>query len=93
MGTEEKVEKCYNHFSCVLSVAIIVFVLGAILWDLCITKPTIKNNISEIKTELVCINSRLSMQDSLRTAKLDALQKELQKKLVAPIPPQKLKRN
>lgn len=93
METSEtkNVEKCYNHFSCVISVLIIVFVLGSILWDLFITKPVIKDNITEIKTELVSINHRLSTQDSLRTAKLEAIQIALNKKLVDTIHNEQIK--
>lgn len=73
-----KVEKCYNYFSCVLSVAVIIFILGTILWDLFITKPAIKSNMADIKNELVSINNKLSVQDSLRTEKTKLLQLEEQ---------------
>lgn len=37
--------KCYNSFSCILSVLIIVFVVGSVMWDICITKPAMREDI------------------------------------------------
>jgi len=35
----ENTKKCYNSFSCVLSVLIIAFVLTAVIYDIAIAKP------------------------------------------------------
>ena len=43
-------QKCYNSFSCILSVLIIVFVLTSIVWDMLVTKPAIRDSIDQIKT-------------------------------------------
>jgi hypothetical protein len=45
-------QKCYNSFSCILSVLIIVFVLTSIVWDMLVTKPAIRSSIDQIKTEV-----------------------------------------
>lgn len=52
--------KCYNSFSCVASVLVIVFILGSIMWDLLVTKPQIRQSIAEIKIELKGIRSTLN---------------------------------
>lgn len=54
-----KAPKCYNSLSCVLSVLIIVFVIGSIMWDNFITKPQIRQEINEIKIEIKNINTKL----------------------------------
>lgn len=53
-------QHCYNSASCIVSVLVIVFILGSILYDMSVTKPRINKNIDEIKTELVSIKSQLS---------------------------------
>lgn len=65
MVEKNDIKKCYTTFSCVASILIILFVLGAIVWDLFITKPQIKRNITEIKSELVNINKKLELRDSI----------------------------
>lgn len=52
-------KKCYNTFSCIASVVIIIFMLGAVLWDMLITKPVIYNSIEEIKIEVQHINEKI----------------------------------
>lgn len=58
----QQTPKCYNSFSCILSVLIIIFVLGAIIWDMTVTKPSIKQSINDIKIELKDINKRLDFR-------------------------------
>ena len=55
-----KVEKCYNSVSCILSVLIIVFVIGSIIWDMTVTKPAMRQSIDDIKTEVKVIHSKLN---------------------------------
>lgn len=60
--------KCYNSFSCILSVLIIVFVVGSVMWDICITKPAMREDIQEIRTEIKDIHRKISVsfvQDSV----------------------------
>ena len=52
-------QKCYNSFSCILSVLIIVFVLTSIVWDMLVTKPAIRSSIDQIKTEVQVIHSKI----------------------------------
>lgn len=56
--------QCYNSFSCILSVLIVIFVLGSIVYDLCVTKPNISKNITEIRTEMNAINQKIDRFDS-----------------------------
>ena len=61
--------KCYNSFSCILSVLIIIFVLGSIMWDICITKPSLRNSIEEIHTEIRDIHHKIDVnlcQDTVK---------------------------
>lgn len=55
-----KVGKCYNSVSCILSVLIIVFVIGSIIWDMAVTKPAMRQSIDDIKTEVKVIHSKLN---------------------------------
>ena len=60
--------KCYKSLSCIISVLVIVFIFGAIIIDLAWTKPSIRQDISEINKELVIINSQIDRMDSLQTS-------------------------
>lgn len=71
--------KCYNSFSCVLSVLIVVFVLGSIIYDLCYTKPNISKNITEIRTELNIMNKKIDHFKSTVVVPMDTLKKEVAK--------------
>lgn len=71
--------KCYNSFSCIISVLIVVFVLGSILYDLCYTKPTISRNITEIRTELNIMNEKIDHFKSTMIVPIDSLETEMAK--------------
>lgn len=71
--------KCYNSFSCVLSVLIVVFVLGSIIYDLCYTKPNISKNITEIRAELNIMNKKIDHFKSTVVVPMDTLKKEVAK--------------
>ena len=66
--TNQNGVKCYKSLSCIISVLIIVFIFGAIIIDLAWTKPSIRQDISEINKELVIINSQIDRMDSLQTS-------------------------
>lgn len=66
--TNQNGVKCYKSLSCIISVLIIVFIFGAILIDLAWTKPSIRQDISEINKELFIINSQIDRIDSLQTS-------------------------
>lgn len=73
------INKCYNSFSCVLSVLIVVFVLGSIIYDLCYTKPNIFKDITEIRTELNIMNEKIDHFKSTVVVPMDTLKKEVAK--------------
>lgn len=70
---EARPQKCYNSFSCILSVLIVVFVLGSILFDLCVTKPNISRNITEIRTELNVMNEKIDKFNSTMIVPIDTV--------------------
>ena len=70
---EARPQKCYNSFSCILSVLIVVFVLGSILFDLCVTKPNISRNITEISTELNVMNEKIDKFNSTMIVPIDTV--------------------
>ena len=66
-------QKCYNSFSCILSVLIIVFVLTSIVWDMLVTKPAIRDSIDQIKTEVQVIHSKIDKAYAPFTIDSDSL--------------------
>ena len=58
-NTELTPRKCYNSFSCVLSVLIILFIIGSIAWDVMISKPEMRKSIDEIRIEVKSINEKI----------------------------------
>ena len=66
-------QKCYNSFSCILSVLIIVFVLTSIVWDMLVTKPAIRSSIDQIKTEVQVIHSKIDKTYAPFTIDSDSL--------------------
>lgn len=66
-------QKCYNSFSCILSVLIIVFVLTSIVWDMLVTKPAIRSSIDQIKTEVQVIHSKIDKTYTPFTIDSDSL--------------------
>ena len=59
-----KPKKCYNTFSCIASVLIIIFITGAILLDLLVTKPQIYNSIENVRMEVEMINKKIDQHYS-----------------------------
>ena len=66
--TNQNGVKCYKSLSCIISVLVIVFIFGAIIIDLAWTKPSIRQDISEINKELFIINSQIDRMDSLQSS-------------------------
>lgn len=60
INANQTTQKCYNSFSCIGSVLIILFVLGSIIWDICITKPAMRDSIDDIRTEVKDIHQKLN---------------------------------
>lgn len=62
---ENSAKKCYNSWSCALSVLIIVFVLGSIVYDYVYSKPLIRKDINEIKIEIQEIHEKVIAQQEI----------------------------
>jgi hypothetical protein len=52
IDTSEQPKKCYNTCSCVLSVAIIIFITLSIAWQNFVTNPRTYNSIENLRTEV-----------------------------------------
>lgn len=77
---ENSTEKqCYNSWSCILSVAIIVFVLGSVIYDMTISKPEMRRNINEIKVEVQEINEKIDAQSTVYFMDVDTANIEIAK--------------
>jgi len=73
-------KKCYNSFSCVLSVLIVLFVVVSIAYDMIVSKPAMKSTIDDIKIEVKDIREKIDAQianDSINYAKIVEHQKQL----------------
>lgn len=57
--------KCYNSLSCVLSVVVIVFILGAVLIDILFTKPEMRHTIEDIRVEVKDIHRKIDIQSEM----------------------------
>ena len=57
--TEDKSQKCYNSFSCFLSVMIIITVVVSILWTQFVTMPNFENKLDNMRIEIQDINSKI----------------------------------
>lgn len=70
---EDKIAKrCFSStISCILSTLIIVFITGAIIWDITVSKPQMKAAIDEIRTEVHSIDQKINSQHHLKTPRLD----------------------
>ena len=62
---EQTARKCYNSWSCALSVLIIFIVLGSIVYDFTYSKPKIRKDINEIKIEVQEIHEKINAQQQL----------------------------
>ena len=77
---ENNKQKCYNSLSCVFSILIILFVVGAIAWDITVSKPAMKKSIEEIRTEVKGIHMKIDKQiqaDSLYVNYMEHAQEHL----------------
>lgn len=59
MEANKNLKKCYNQISCILSVMIIAFILGSVIYDVTISKPKMNRAIDDIKQEVQQINQKI----------------------------------
>ena len=71
--------KCYKSASCIISIFIILFIFGSILYDLCYSKPKIREDISNINTEIRIIDERINKIDSQQIMTSEKFLEELRK--------------
>ncbi|WQJ53849.1 MAG: hypothetical protein [Wendovervirus sonii] len=68
MNKKEFETKCYNSWSCILSCAIILFVILSITYDMAFTKPRMHKDIKEIRENVRQLNNKfdtLSAQQNI----------------------------
>lgn len=57
-------KKCYNSFSCILSVLIILFVICSMAYDMFCVHPQMKESIEDIRIEVRDIRQKIDRQYS-----------------------------
>lgn len=71
--------KCYKSLSCVISIFIIIFIIGSILYDLCYSNPKIRNDIDQINEEIKIIDERINKIDSQQVVSTEKFIEEMKK--------------
>ena len=71
--------KCYKSASCMISIFIILFIFGSIVYDLCYSKPKIREDIRQINTEIKMIDERINKIDSQQVVSAERFLEELRK--------------
>lgn len=71
-------KKCYNSWSCILSVLIIVVVLGSILYDYVYSKPHMQKDITDIKIEVREIHEKIEAQNNVYFNAVDTISNKKQ---------------
>ena len=71
--------KCYKSTSCIISIMIIVFIFGSILYDFCYSKPKIRQDIDNINNEIRIIDQRINKIDSQQIMSSERFLEELKK--------------
>lgn len=61
----DDIPKCYNSVSCIISVLVIVFILGSIVWDILFTRPEIQKSLNDIKTEISTLSVKIDDQNKI----------------------------
>lgn len=69
-------KKCYNSWACTLSVLIIIFLLGSVIYDMTCSKPKMRKSIKQIEVQVQEINRKMDTLQSVyfieEAAKIDA---------------------
>jgi len=71
--------KCYKSASCIISIFIILFIFGSILYDFCYSKPKIREDIDNINIEIKMIDARINKIDSQQVMSSEMFLEELRK--------------
>jgi len=69
MNKKSSETKCYNSWSCIVSCAIILFVVISITYDMVVTKPQMHKDIKEIRENVRVLNNKvdtLNQQTTIR---------------------------
>lgn len=88
INANQTTQKCYNSFSCIGSILIIIFVLGSIIWDICITKPAMRDSIDDIRVEVKDIHQKLNTKlsnDTIEFMKAYNMLKQEEKQQTDPV--------
>jgi len=59
--------KCYKSVSCIIGILVILFIFGAVTYDLVWAKPELRTNIKDMHTELSTIKDHVERIDSQQT--------------------------
>lgn len=73
---ENKPKKCYNKLSCILSVAIILFVTLSIAWQNFVTNPRTYRSIENLRTEVRLIKEIIDTAYSVKSSYMPELIEE-----------------
>jgi hypothetical protein len=65
MTEQTSSKKCYNSWACVLSVLIIIFLLGSVIYDMTCSKPKMRKSIKQIEVQVQEINSKMDTLQSV----------------------------
>lgn len=65
MAEQTTGKKCYNSWACSLSVLIIVFLLGSVIYDMTCSKPKMRKSIKQIEVQVQEINSKMDTLQSV----------------------------
>lgn len=69
--------KCYNSWSCILSCAIILFIVISIVYDITVSKPQIRHDVKEIREKVQELNEKFdAQQQNIYTLTIDSLQED-----------------
>lgn len=56
---QKSTKKCYNSWACSLSVLIILFLLGSVIYDMTYAKPKMNKSIKQIEAQVEEINCKM----------------------------------
>lgn len=78
IDTSEQPKKCYNTCSCVLSVAIIIFITLSIAWQNFVTNPRTYNSIENLRTEVRSVRELIDARYPVDSASIPEIVAEVE---------------